>query len=236
MSYGDGDDPKYVVSQYSRKELSSYYYFDGDEKCCDICGNVFDTNAELAYHKRLLHSVMADSAKRQWDCGQLDLQNGVNLLWTEFMQEHDLPKVIFFYDSSIVTGPKNKDDHIVPLFYDSLFEDSITGEVYPGVVFTKRWLSLDCEAKVAALGHMAAHVEVWYHGLYDIAFNGDHTKMWRKTAKSYGLFVRNTPQTGYDIVTLTHDFIVRHIRPIRMIRRYHPIIRHNSFRSFRCAL
>lgn len=236
MSYGDGEDPKYVVSDYSRAELSRYYQFDGDEKCCDVCGNVFDDNAELRYHKNKVHTIGADSSERQWDCGQLDLQNGVDRLWSEFKQEHDLPRVVFFYDSSLVIGPSNKDEHIVPLFYKDMARDTVTGETFPGVVFTKRWLSLDCEAKVAALGHMAAHVENWYHGLYDIAFNGDHTKMFRKTAKTYGLYIRNTPETGYDIVTLTKDFIVRHRRPIQLIRRYHPIERHPASRGFRCNL
>lgn len=237
MSYGDGEDPALVVSRYNRHKLGTYYYFDGDEICCEVCGRYFETEGELRYHKNKVHNIASVSdTVRQWDHGQLDLQNGVSLMWSEFMREHDLPRVVFTFDDSAVKGPRNKETRIVPFYYENLMKDMETGEELPGIVFPDGWVSLDYESKGAMLGHIAAHVENRVHGLYDIEFNGNHTKMFRRTAKTYGLAVSNVPKLGYNVVTPTKEFLEKHRAPLRLMSRYHRLELQSASRSIRCSM
>lgn len=237
-----GKDPseQLTLLTYKNWKASQWYDWHGNEIWCDICGKIFESQGALNFHKSSVHfnnRAMANS-KSQWDYGQLDLQNGVNALWNDFMHEHDLPKMCFLYGDQHIGYSKyhDKSKWFMPFYYEHKLKDTVTGQVLDAICFNDNWLRLDPDAKLATLAHTATHIENWRAGVWDVTFNKKkhHTKMFRNTAITYDLRVFNVPEKGFAMTLLTDKFKKKHRYAVKMVNRYHHMEEMHGNRHMKC--
>lgn len=234
MGYGDGLPPECYGNLIARTDFSKYFDFDEQGYRCTLCGQMFDDDDELRYHESVYHTADSDP-KGEWDHGQLDLQNGISMMWGEFMAEHDLPRVVSLFGDGF-TETKNGITSSVPFFYEDNVTDGFTKEKVSSIVFHGKWLHLDAESKAATLAHLAVHVENYRHGMYDITWSADnrHNKYFKRVAATYDLFVENAEKGGFCVVKLTNAFREKHRRSMMLMRRYRPLTLGPGSRAFYC--
>lgn len=229
---------KLLADRYSNK-LSRFFKWSGKEYWCDVCGKIFDSQGALNFHKTSSHfnTSVVNNARRQWDFGQMDLQNGVNALWNGFMKEHDLQKVVFLYGDEHVYS-KYRKDRFMPFFYKDKLYDTLTCQKLDAICFNDNWLKLDPDAKAASLAHTAAHLENYRQGVNDLTFNRQHhhTSQFRDIALTYDLYVQNVPEKGFAMTRLTDKFREKHRWAMTAISKYHYLVEYRGHREIRCDL
>lgn len=234
--------PLYPVSS----SIHTCWKWSGDEIWCDVCNRVFTDRGSMIRHRaRHFRPDLVNNPHCQWDFGQTDLRNGVEILWNDFMKDHDLPKVVFLYGDAFLYDKrkiwKREADMAswMPVYRTRKVRDDMTGEIHDAIICNSRWMHLDPDAKCASLAHVAAHVENHRHSVYDLNFNRyhSHNRDFSLTAISYDLHVENVPRLGFAMTLVTDAFRSSHETAMNLIARHHPItILRGASGEVRCSL
>lgn len=196
---------------------------------CVLCGKTFADSETLDSHMRNSH-VGTDRLTGSTDPGSCSMINGVYRLWDDFRSEHQLPPVVFLMGDRYVRARTlrriNRDGSVMPVYYRGRFRSDIDGTMIDAIVLTDRWLHLDIDARCSTLAHLAAHVENDLAlEIYDISFRrvGLHDPQFKRTAKTYDLYVAGAPRMGGAITLITDEFRRKHRDAISMIRKGVPL-------------
>lgn len=232
-----GDSPGDVLRDKSIKwdgtrgirNIDPYWDWAGDEIWCDVCGRIFQSTRDLVSHRRSHFVESHLSPRSQWDYGQNNLRDGIDMLWDELMKEHDLPRMMFLYGDDFRINKRTKLIPMraswMPAYRARKVRDDVTGVIHDAIVCNSLWMRLDPEAKCASIAHVAAHIENLRHGIYDITFNRRHrhTRDYRDTARTYDLHVENVPELGFAMTHINDTFRAKHRGSMRLIETHHPI-------------
>lgn len=227
------------LAKLAPSDLKGIYELTGNEFVCQICGKMFDKVGQLNLHRAAAHFNERRPEDNQWDYGQLDLANGVNQLWSDFMHEHNLPRVVFLYGDQYLSKNFRDVDAYMPQYVMRKVIDEVTGQALDAVCVPSAWLKLDPDAKCAMLAHMAAHVENRRNEIYDVSFNKTHHHglKFKVTAQSYDLRVLFSEFRGWSVCLLDDDFRSKHKYAMTLISRHHPLkVRHGRGNDFKCFI
>ena len=227
------------LDRLAPSDLNGIYELTGNEFVCQICGKMFDKVGQLNLHKSGAHFNNRHAEDNQWDYGQLDLANGVNALWSDFMHEHNLPRTVFLYGDRYLSKNFRDVDAYMPKYSMRKVKDEITGALLDAVCIPDAWLKLDPDAKCSMLAHMAAHVENRRCGIYDVSFNKTHHHglKFKATAESYDLKVLFSEFRGWSICLLDDDFRAKHKYAMTLIARHHPLkVLHGRSNDYKCFI
>lgn len=206
---------------------------------CLLCGDIYRSRETFDAHMRNKHRLGSSKGGAS-DHGVASLVDGVVGLWHDFMEEHQLPRVVpLFGDRMVNAGSSGlvARGSVMPMFYSDRFVDA-DGFRVPALVFPDAWLWLDVDAKCSALAHTAAHVENASGGIVDVSFSGPgwHNRAFMRTARTYDLYVSNAPGLGYARTFINDEFRRRHGRRMRDMARYLPLTDVGGRKDVRCGV